>query len=174
MLLSPHQQEWFARKGFRGERLVELGIDLMNGVIAGAPSGITFGLHICRGNRESWYMASGSYASLAQTVFGRTRAQVLLLEYDDERSGDFAPLREVPDDKVVVLGLVTTKTPRPETPEELKARIADAAKYVPLERLALSTQCGFASVARGNAIRVDTQEQKLRLVAEVAHQVWEA
>ncbi len=97
----------------------------------------------------------------------------LLLEYDDERSGDFAPLEEVPDDVAVVLGLVTTKWPREETEEELVARIEEASRYVPLDRLALSTQCGFASVARGNALSPEVQERKLRLVADVAHRVWE-
>jgi len=174
MLLNPHQQDWFARKGFRASLLVEQGIAMMNAIIASGPGDVTFGLHVCRGNRESWYMASGSYGSLARTVFAQTRARVLLLEYDDERSGDFAPLAAVPEDKVVVLGLVTTKTPRAETPEELRARIREAVHFVPLERLALSTQCGFASVAKGNAIGFETQERKLRLVAEVARDVWGA
>ncbi|MBS3116921.1 hypothetical protein J4421_04985, partial [Candidatus Woesearchaeota archaeon] len=107
-----------------------------------------------------------------QRVFRATHAQRLLLEFDDERSGDFAPLKLVPEDKIVVLGLVTTKTPREETIEELKLRIKEAAKYIPLERLAISTQCGFASVAKGNAVDFVTQQKKLELVAEVARQVW--
>lgn len=172
MLLNPHQQAWFGAKGFRADALMEDGIAMMNAIIEQAPSGLTFGLHVCRGNRESWHMAAGSYAALAGAIFERTRAGVLLLEYDDERSGDFAPLAAVPDDKIVVLGLVTTKTPRAETAEELEARIREASRYVPLERLALSTQCGFASVAKGNAIGFDVQERKLRLVAEVARRVW--
>ena len=171
MLLDPHQQQWFGRKGFRPERMLHQGMDLINAVMDGYP-GITFGLHICRGNDASRYMAKGSYAALAQEVFRRTRAQILLLEYDDERSGDFEPLASVPEDKVVVLGLVTTKRPRRETPSELRARIQEASRYVGMERLALSTQCGFASVARGNAIPFELQEQKLRLVAEVAREVW--
>jgi len=174
MLLNPYQQAWFGRKGFDAAGLIERGIDLMNSVIDDAPAGLTFGLHVCRGNRESWHMASGSYAGLARTVFRGTRAHILLLEYDDERSGDFAPLAEVPDDKTVVLGLVTTKTPRPETAAELRERIHEASRYMPLERLAVSTQCGFASVAKGNAITPDVQERKLRLVAEVARSVWGA
>lgn len=171
MLLDPHQQDWFARKGFNPDRMLHDGIDMINAVIAGHPN-ITFGLHVCRGNDAGRYMARGSYAALASEVFRRTNAERLLLEYDDERSGDFAPLAEVPEDKIVVLGLVTTKSARMETPEELIERINDASRYVPLERLALSPQCGFASVASGNPIPWDIQEPKLRLVADVARRVW--
>ncbi len=171
MLLDPHQQGWFAHKGFDPDRMLHDGIDMINAVIAGHPN-VTFGLHVCRGNDAGRYMARGSYAALASKVFRRTNAQRLLLEYDDERSGDFAPLAEVPDDKIVVLGLVTTKSARMETPDELIGRINDASRYVPLERLALSPQCGFASVATGNPIPWDIQEPKLRLVAEVARRVW--
>ncbi len=144
---------------------------MIDALIAGHP-GITFGLHVCRGNDASRYMAKGSYASLAREIFTRTSAHVLLLEYDDERSGDFEPLRLVPDDKIVVLGLVTTKWPREETVEELRSRIEEASRYVSLDRLSLSTQCGFASVAKGNAIPFPLQEKKLRLVKQVADSVW--
>jgi 5-methyltetrahydropteroyltriglutamate--homocysteine methyltransferase len=171
MLLDPHQQQWFARKGFDPDRLIDDGIEMINGIVAGH-SNVTFGLHICRGNDASRYMAKGSYAKVAARIFRRARVQRLLLEYDDERSGDFSPLKEVPDDKIVVLGLITTKTPREETPAEIRARIIEASAYVPLDRLALSPQCGFASVAKGNAITMDVQERKLRLVAEVARGVW--
>ncbi|HET8678821.1 MAG TPA: cobalamin-independent methionine synthase II family protein [bacterium] len=171
MLLDPHQRQWFARKGFDPDRMVHDGIELINAVIAGH-RGVTFGLHVCRGNDASRYMAKGSYAKIAGIVFKRARVQRLLLEYDDERSGDFAPLREVPEDKVVVLGLITTKWPRVETVTELGSRIEEASVYVPLERLAISPQCGFASVARGNAVSPEVQEQKLRLTAEVARLVW--
>ena len=118
-------------------------------------------------------MAKGSYASLAKEIFKRTHAQRLLLEYDDERSGDFRPLQEVPEDKFVVHGLLTTKWPREETDAELRQRIAEAAAFVPLERLALSTQCGFASVAKGNAISFEVQEKKLHQVARVARSTWD-
>lgn len=171
MLVDPHQREWFVRKGFQPERMLHDGIDLINAMIGGY-NHISFGLHICRGNDASRYMAKGSYAALAREVFRRTRAQVLLLEYDDERAGDFQPLASVPEDKVVVLGLLTTKWPRRETASELRARIQEASRYVAMERLALSTQCGFASVARGNAIPFERQEEKLRLAADVAHDVW--
>jgi 5-methyltetrahydropteroyltriglutamate--homocysteine methyltransferase len=173
MLLDPHQQRWFARKGFKPERMVHDGIDMINAMIDGH-SGITFGLHICRGNDASRYMAKGDYGAIARECFVRTHAQYLLLEFDDERSGDFQPLALVPQDKIVVLGLITTKWPREESAEELKARVREASRYVPLERLALSTQCGFASVAKGNAISPELQEKKLRLVVEVARELWAA
>jgi 5-methyltetrahydropteroyltriglutamate--homocysteine methyltransferase len=169
--LEPRQQEWFASKGFGFERLVPEGVERINAILGDHPE-ITFGLHVCRGNNRSRYMGKGSYAAIAEQIFPRTRAQRLLLEYDDERSGDFSPLTRVPEDKTVVLGLVTTKTPRVETLEGLEERIAEASRYVPLDRLALSTQCGFASVARGNDISPEVQERKLRLTVEAARRVW--
>ena len=171
MVLDPHQQEWFARKGFDPKRMVRDGVERMNAIMAGSPA-VRFGLHVCRGNDATRYMAKGGYAAIAEDILRRTHATVLLLEYDDERSGDFEPLAHAAEDKVVVLGLVTTKRPREETEKELRARIAEAATFVPLERLALSTQCGFASVARGNAIPFELQARKLELVARVAHGVW--
>lgn len=171
VLLDTHQREWFARKGWEPDRLIREGVEMINAITAGHPS-LTFGLHVCRGNHASRYMASGGYGRIAGLVLAAARVQRLLLEYDDERSGDFAPLANVPDDKVIVLGLVTTKTPREESADELRARIREASQYIPLERLALSTQCGFASVAPGNAISPEAQAKKLRLVADVARQVW--
>jgi 5-methyltetrahydropteroyltriglutamate--homocysteine methyltransferase len=170
MLLDPHQQAWFAAKGFDPDRLIHDAVDLSNAVVAAFTG--TVGLHVCRGNDANRYMARGGYERLAEVVFPRTAADVLLLEYDDERSGGFAPLACVPDDKVVVLGLVSTKRPKLEPEAELRARIEEASRYVPRERLALSTQCGFASVARGNALTVEQQERKLALVARVARAVW--
>ncbi len=171
ILLEPRQQDWFRSKGFEPDRVIESGIDMINAMIGGH-TGVTFGLHICRGNNASRYMGKGGYAAIADRIFRRTRVHRLLLEYDDERSGDFAPLARVPDDKWVVLGLITTKTDRLETAADLSARIVEASRYFPREQLALSPQCGFASVARGNAIRPEAQERKLRLTAEVARQAW--
>lgn len=169
--LEPRQQEWFAAKGFGFERLIPEGVERINAILGDHPE-ITFGLHVCRGNNASRYMGKGSYAAIAEQIFPRTRAQRLLLEYDDERSGDFSPLARVPEDKTVVLGLITTKTPRVETPSGVEERIREASRFVPLERLALSTQCGFASVAKGNDISAEAQERKLGLVVEVARRVW--
>ena len=170
MLLDPHQQAWFAAKGFDPDRLIHDAVELSNAVVAGFPG--TVGLHVCRGNDANRYMARGGYERLAEAVFPRTAADVLLLEYDDERSGGFAPLQHVPDGKVVVLGLVSTKRQELEAEEELRARIDEASAYVPLERLALSTQCGFASVAKGNDLTLEQEEAKLELVARVARAVW--
>lgn len=171
MLIDPHQQEWFAAKGFQPERMLHDGIDMINTVIAGHPD-VTFGLHVCRGNDANRYMARGGYDSIAREVFARSKADRLLLEYDDDRSGGFEPLSEVADDVTVVLGLISTKRDRIETSDELTVRIHEAATFIPFERLALSPQCGFASVASGNHLSIDAQEAKLRLTAEVARSVW--
>ncbi len=170
MLLDPHQQAWFAAKGFDPDRLIHDAVELSNAVVAGFPG--TVGLHVCRGNDANRYMARGGYERLAEEVFPRTAADVLLLEYDDERSGGFAPLAHVPEDRIVVLGLVSTKRAELESEEELRARIDEASAFVALERLALSTQCGFASVAKGNDLTLDQEERKLELVARVARAVW--
>jgi len=172
MVLDPHQAAWFEAKGFPAKTMVHDGIEMMNAIMAGFEDRCTFGLHVCRGNDANRYMAKGSYAAIAEEILRRTHARVLLLEYDDERSGDFSPLAKTGEDKIVCLGLITTKRPREETADEVIARIHEAAKYVPLERLALSTQCGFASVAKGNNIPFELQERKLNLVARVARSVW--
>ena len=160
MLLDDHQKEWFRAKGFRPETMIEEGNEMMNHIIAQHPDTL-FGLHVCRGNDANRYMAKGGYGEFAKEIFARTRAQRLLLEYDDERSGDFAPLAEVPDDKLVILGLITTKFAAMENSGEVTARVAEAARYIDMERLALSTQCGFASVAKGNHLGFEAQAEKL-------------
>jgi 5-methyltetrahydropteroyltriglutamate--homocysteine methyltransferase len=172
MILDPHQQEWFRRKGFQVDYMIEDGIDMINAVVAGHP-GVTFALHVCRGNDANRYMASGGYDMIARKVFQRSNVSRLLLEYDDDRSGTFEPLAEVPEDKTVVLGLISTKRPELEDREEILDRIEDAARYIPLDRLALSPQCGFASVAKGNNLSFDDQFDKLRLVTTIARQVWD-
>jgi 5-methyltetrahydropteroyltriglutamate--homocysteine methyltransferase len=170
-LLDPSLREGYRQRGSDPDRLIDTCIEMDNAVIGGQP-GVTFGLHICRGNNQSMFYATGGYEPIAERVFRRSRFQRFLLEYDDERSGSFEALRAVPDDRVVVLGLVTTKKPRVETVEELRRRIEDAARVVPLERLALSPQCGFASTMEGNRISPDQQAEKLRRVAETARAVW--
>ncbi len=147
-------------------------IELDNAIIDGH-AGVTFGIHICRGNHKSMFYASGGYDRIAQHIFSRARFHRFLLEYDDERSGTFEPLRYVPDDRVIVLGLVSSKTPRMESEDVLRDRIAEAAAIVPLERLALSSQCGFASTHEGNRLSPDDQRRKLELVARTARAVWE-
>ncbi|HET7479093.1 MAG TPA: cobalamin-independent methionine synthase II family protein [Rubrobacteraceae bacterium] len=171
LLLDPKTREFYERRGWDLDRWLERGIELDNHVIGEHP-GVTFAFHLCRGNQGSRWLVSGSYEPLARRVFGGIRAGRLMLEYDDERSGGFEPLAHVPEDKVAVLGLVTTKTPRRETPEELETRIREAAEYIPLERLALSPQCGFATSVIGNAVGVEDEERKLRVISETAGRVW--
>jgi 5-methyltetrahydropteroyltriglutamate--homocysteine methyltransferase len=170
-LLDPTIREGYRRRGSDPDKLLARCIELDNAVIAGL-GGATFALHICRGNNQSRFYASGDYGPIASKVFRETRFARFLVEYDDARSGGFEPLRHVPDDRVVVLGLVTTKKPALETKSDLKRRIREAEKYVPLERLALSPQCGFASTEAGNRLTAADQAAKLRLVAETAKEVW--
>jgi 5-methyltetrahydropteroyltriglutamate--homocysteine methyltransferase len=169
-LLDPAIREGYRRRGNDPDRLLDRCIDLDNAVIGDHP-GVTFGIHLCRGNNQSKYYASGGYDPIA-SVFSRTRFDRFLLEYDDERSGGFEPLRHVPEDRTVVLGLITSKKPRLESKDELKQRIEDASQYVPLERLALSSQCGFASTEEGNLLTPEEQAAKLRLVSGTAQEVW--
>ncbi|PYO00971.1 MAG: methionine synthase [Candidatus Rokuibacteriota bacterium] len=170
-LLDPEMREGYRKRGSDPDRMIDTTIEMDNAVIGNHP-GVTFGLHICRGNNQSMFYASGGYEPIAERVFKRARFERFLLEYDDERSGTFEPLRVVPDDRVVVLGLVTTKKTRVETVAELTGRVQAAAKVVPLERLALSPQCGFASTMEGNRISAEEQKRKLEVVAATARAVW--
>jgi 5-methyltetrahydropteroyltriglutamate--homocysteine methyltransferase len=169
-LLDPQIREGYRQRGNDPDRLLDRCIELDNAVIGNHPD-VTFGIHLCRGNNQSKFYASGGYGPIAE-VFRRTRFQRFLLEYDDERSGGFEPLQNVPGDRTVVLGLVTTKKPALEKKDELKQRIKAASRFVPLERLALSPQCGFASTEEGNRITVEEEVSKLRLVSETAKEVW--
>jgi 5-methyltetrahydropteroyltriglutamate--homocysteine methyltransferase len=171
LLIDPAYREFYESRGWPAERWLELGIELDNHVIGNHPD-VTFGFHLCRGNQASRWLVEGGYDWLADRIFPRIRAERLLLEYDDERSGTFAPLRAVPDGTLVVLGLVTTKTSRRETVDELIDRIREAATFVPLERLALSPQCGFATSVLGNALSIDDERAKLRTIVETAAAVW--
>ena len=171
LLCDPRTRSFYEGQGWTVDRWLRRGIELDNALMEGFPQ-VTFGFHLCRGNQGSRWLASGGYDAIAKTVFRNVKAHRLLLEYDDERSGSFEPLREVPEDKWVVLGLVTTKSPRRETPEDLTARIEEAARYVPLERLALSPQCGFSTSIVGNRISAADQRRKLAIVVETAKRVW--
>jgi 5-methyltetrahydropteroyltriglutamate--homocysteine methyltransferase len=169
-LLDPAMREGYRQRGSDPEELIDRCIELDNAIIQGHP-GVTFGLHVCRGNNQSKYYAEGDYEPISR-IFEKTLFNRFLLEYDDRRSGGFEPLAHLPDDRVAVLGLVTTKKPELETESELKTRIEEAARYVPLERLALSPQCGFASTMEGNRISHEQQKRKLELVGRVAGAVW--
>src|SRR5438309_6950143 len=169
-LLDPEMREGYRKRGSDPDKLIDLSIEMDKAIIRDHP-GITFGMHICRGNNQSKFYASGDYEPISR-IFTQTLFQRFLLEYDDSRSGGFEPLRHVPEDRFVVLGLVTTKKPRLETAGELRQRIEEASRYIPLERLALSPQCGFASTMEGNRISPEDQRRKLELVASVAWEVW--
>ncbi|HEY7221712.1 MAG TPA: methionine synthase [Candidatus Binatia bacterium] len=158
----------------RGEdpmAVMERSIRADNELIANFPT-VTFGIHICRGNRQSMWHREGHYDAIAEKLFNRLNHQRLLLEYDTERAGGFEPLRFVPKGKIAVLGLITTKVGRVETVDELRRRIDDATRYLPLEQLALSPQCGFASSLRGNLLSEEEQFQKLDVMLETARNVW--
>ncbi|MFD0854392.1 hypothetical protein ACFQ07_19290, partial [Actinomadura adrarensis] len=133
---------------------------------------VTVGMHICRGNNRSAWMSEGSYEPVAERLFGEVPVDRFLLEYDTERAGGFEPLRFVPDGKTVVLGLVSSKVPQLESQDELLRRIDEAAKYVQMENLAISPQCGFASTSKGNLLTVDEERRKLALVVETAARAW--
>ena len=149
-LIDPGIREGYRQRGTDPDKLLDRCIELDNAVIGNHP-GINFGIHLCRGNNQSKYYASGGYDPIT-SVFSRTKFNTFLLEYDDERSGGFEPLKSVPEDRTVVLGLVTSKKPKLESKDELKTRIKEASKYVPMERFALSSQCGFASTEEGNLL----------------------
>ena len=171
LLIDPATRAFYESQGWSLERWLDRGIELDNAVIAAAP-GVTFGFHLCRGNQGSRWLVSGGYDPIAPRVFRGVNAQRLLLEYDDERSGSFEPLREVPDDRMVVLGLVTTKSGRRETVEELERRAREAAAFIDLERLAISPQCGFATSVVGNALTQDDERAKLETIARAAAAIW--
>ena len=160
------------RSGEKLETYKRLLLELNNQVVQNAPEDLTVTTHVCRGNYHSTYFSSGAYDSVADLLFGEENVDAYYLEYDDERSGKFAPLAKVTGEKKVVLGLITTKTPKLEDKEEVKKRIYEAAKYIPLERLYLSPQCGFASCEIGNKLTEEEQWAKLALVKEIAEEVW--
>ncbi len=164
-----------ALTGRSGEALEEyksLLLRLNNEVVAAAPDDLLINTHVCRGNYHSTFFSSGAYDGVADLLFGEEHVNAYYLEYDDERSGGFAPLAKVSGDKKVVLGLITTKTPVLENKETVIARIHEAAKYIPLDRLYLSPQCGFASCEIGNKLTEEQQWAKLALVKEIAEEVW--
>ncbi|HEY3639091.1 MAG TPA: hypothetical protein VGK90_13160 [Rhizomicrobium sp.] len=171
--LDPHQRANMRQAGRDPDQELEIGIASDNATLEGVPrDGVTVALHVCRGNSRSRWYTEGGYDAIAEKLFQTLNVDRFLLEYDTERSGGFEPLRLVPRGKTVVLGLVTTKESRMESADELRRRIDEAARYLPLESLALSPQCGFASVASGNLISMDDQWRKLELVADTARLVW--
>jgi 5-methyltetrahydropteroyltriglutamate--homocysteine methyltransferase len=172
-LNDPNQRAYVTSIGGDGATQHLTNIRLINQALANKPAGMIVCTHMCRGNFRSSWVAEGGYDHVAEALFGELAVDGFFLEYDDRRSGGFAPLRFVPrGNKKIVLGLVTTKRPVLEAKDELKRRIDEAAKYVPLEQLCLSPQCGFSSTVDGNALSIEEQKAKLRLVAEVAREIW--
>jgi methionine synthase II (cobalamin-independent) len=167
LLCDPRGQAALRGRGDDPTKILAAYAGVLNRIVAGPPAGMTLAMHMCRGNNRG-----SGYEYVSEVVFGQIDIANFFMEYDTARAGDFRPLRHLPAGKTVVLGLVSTKTPRLESKDDLKRRIDDAAKYVPLERLCLSPQCGFASNFAGNPLTIDDQRRKLALVVETAREVW--
>jgi 5-methyltetrahydropteroyltriglutamate--homocysteine methyltransferase len=171
-LNDPRQREQIARMGGDAEHQHEIYIQNINRALAGKPEGMKVTTHMCRGNFRSSWVAEGGYDYVAEALFGGLEVDGFFLEYDDERSGTFEPLRFVPEGKMIVLGLVTTKSGKLEDKDDLKRRIDEASRYVPFEQLCLSPQCGFSSTLEGNDLTHDEQRAKLELIVQTAEEVW--
>jgi len=172
-LCDPEQIAGLKARGEHVENLLGTYAGMLNRAIEGRPAGMVISMHLCRGNFRSHWVASGGYEPVAEAMFNQINADAYFMEYDSDRAGGFEPLRFVPrGHKIVVLGLVTSKSGTLESKDELKRRIDEAARYLPLEQLALSPQCGFASTEEGNVLTENEQWAKLRLCVEVAREVW--
>lgn len=172
-LCDPVMRQGAIDRGDNPDALPHAYAELINASISGLPDDLTIGVHLCRGNYRSTWFAEGGYEPVAEVLFSELNVNAYFLEYDDERSGDFAPLRFVPEHKTVVLGLMTSKRAELESYDELAARVEEAAAYVPMEQLSLSPQCGFASTVEGNALTEDQQWAKLSHLVTVAGQIWQ-
>jgi 5-methyltetrahydropteroyltriglutamate--homocysteine methyltransferase len=172
MLCDPKYRAQMQARGDDPDRLGALYGDLINTAMSDIPPDMTITMHLCRGNYKSTFMGSGGYQAVQEILFNKIKVHGFFMEYDSDRAGGFAPLKLVPKDRCVVLGLVTSKTGRLENKDDLKRRIDEAAKYLPLEQLCLSPQCGFASTEEGNTLAEDEQWAKLRMIVEVAKEVW--
>ncbi|MBX9759842.1 MAG: 5-methyltetrahydropteroyltriglutamate--homocysteine S-methyltransferase [Beijerinckiaceae bacterium] len=168
---DPEVQAMLSARGDNWRKVLDLYVEITNRVLADIP-GMRIGVHLCRGNRGGQFHAEGGYDVVAEKLFNELAAHHFLLEYDSPRAGDFSPLRHAPKTKGIVLGLISTKSPQLEKTDDLKRRIDDAAKFAALDNLAISPQCGFASVDTGNPVSGADQEAKLRLVVETAREVW--
>jgi 5-methyltetrahydropteroyltriglutamate--homocysteine methyltransferase len=169
---DPDVQQWLKARGDDWSALIDKYMDVTNRMLANAPPGMRIGMHLCRGNRGGQWHSEGSYDEVADRLFNALNIPFYFLEYDSQRAGSFTPLRLVPKHKVVVLGIVSTKTPVMEDKAEMRKRVEDATRFLNLDNLAISPQCGFASVDTGNPISPEIQEQKLRLVVELAKDIW--
>ena len=172
MLCDPQYRARQSARGDDPEKLTNIYADLINAAMSDIPKDMTITMHMCRGNYRSTFMGSGGYEPVAEVLFNRIKVHGYFMEYDSERAGSFGPLRLVPKDRMVVLGLVTSKTGNLESKDLIKRRIDEAAKYISLDQLCLSPQCGFASSEEGNTLAEDEQWAKLRMVVEIAREVW--
>ena len=172
MLCDPKYRQTMKDRGDDSERLGELYGDLVNTAMSDIPSDMTITMHMCRGNYKSTYMGAGGYEAVQEILFNKIKAHGFFMEYDTDRAGGFEPLRMLPKDRVVVLGLVTSKSGRLEPKDEIRRRIEQAARYVSLDQLCLSPQCGFASTEEGNVLAEEEQWAKLRMIVELADEVW--
>ena len=172
MLCDPSIRHTVEGAGLKPDALIDLYIEAINQCIAGAPADMAIGVHVCRGNFKGHYLSAGGYDAVAERFFANTKVNHFLLEFDTPRAGDFSPLRFLPKNKGVVLGLVSSKTPQLEKLAALEQRVDEASKIVDLDRLAISPQCGFASTVAGNPVTAADQEAKLRLVVEAANEIW--
>lgn len=171
-LCDPAHRERVAELGEDPDKLPSLYAWLISECVKNRPDDMTIGMHLCRGNHRSAWAAQGGYEPVAEVMFNETDVDVFYLEYDDARSGDFSPLRFVPKDKYVVLGLVCSKVPELEDAEDIKGRIKEATEFLPMEQCSLSPQCGFASTHEGNDLNLEQQSAKLKLVTDIASEVW--
>jgi len=171
-LCDPKLRAQVAGRGEDPDKLPSVYAGMINAAMSDIPSDMTIAMHLCRGNFQSTFVASGGYEPVAETLFNTINVHGYFLEYDSDRAGGFEPLRFVPKGKTVVLGLVTSKSGRLELRDELKRRVDEAAKYVPLEQLCLSPQCGFASTEEGNILSENEQWAKLAMIVELAEEIW--
>jgi len=171
-LADPEIQAVIARRGDDWRRVVDKYAEVINRILAGAPAGMHIAIHHCRGNNAGLWQAQAGYDAVAEVIFNKVQAQSYLLEYDSPRAGDFAPLRFMPKNKIAMLGLVSTKSNRLETADELKTRIDEASKYLPLDRLCLGPQCGFSCGFAASPVTYESQIKKLGRIVEVARAVW--
>lgn len=172
LICDPNGQAALRRRGDDPAVILETYAGVLNQIAAAAPEALTLGMHMCRGNNRGKWMGNGGYEYVSEVVFRNVGIDNFFMEYDTDRAGDFQPLRHVPKGKRVILGLVSTKTPLLESRDQLKRRIDEAAKYLPLDQLSLSPQCGFASNFMGNPLTMDDERRKLELVVETAREVW--
>lgn len=169
---DPKIQNALAARGDDWRALLDLYVQVTNTILAGVPAGMQVGMHLCRGNNQGHWQAAGGYDAIAEKLFRELDIRFFFLEYDSDRAGGFTPLAQVPDDKIIVLGLVSTKVAEVEAEEFLIGRIHEAARHISLDQLALSPQCGFASTHKGNALSIDQEMGKIRRIVEIADKIW--